>query len=117
MSVWKEQLGSDIWLIGISGRLDQSQTTDLEDSLQNLLIESHIQLLMDLSEVTYVNSGGLRCLVTIWRQARDRGGNVVLCNLSERISQVFIVVGFDKVFEIYPSRAKALESLAGDQTS
>lgn len=117
MSVWKEQLTGDIWLVGISGRLDQSQTTDLEESLQKLLDEGHNRLVIDLSKVTYVNSGGLRCLVTIWRQARDRGGNVVLCNLSERISRVFVVVGFDKVFEIYSSRAKALESLAGDQAS
>ncbi|HCB49056.1 MAG: hypothetical protein AMJ56_05245 [Anaerolineae bacterium SG8_19] len=117
MSVWEEQLTGDIWLVGVSGRLDQSQTTDLEESLQKLLIEGCNRLVIDLSEVTYVNSGGLRCLVTIWRQARDHGGNVVLCNLSDRISQVFAIVGFDKVFAIYSSRVEALESLAGDQAS
>lgn len=115
MSVWEEQLAGDIWLVKVSGRLDQSQTAVLEETLQKLLLEGHIWLVIDLSEVTYVNSGGLRCLVTIWRQARDHGGKVVLCNLSERISQVFAVVGFDKVFEVYPSKAKAQASLAGDQ--
>lgn len=117
MSVWKERLAGDIWLVSVSGRLDQSQANDLEDILQKLLLEGYNRLVIDLSEVTYVNSGGLRCLVTIWREAREHGGNVVLCNLSERISQVFAIVGFDKVFEIYSSRAEALESLAGDQAT
>lgn len=115
MSVLEEQLAGDIWLVKVSGRLDQSQSAVLEERLQKLLLEGHIRLVIDLSQVTYVNSGGLRCLVTIWRQARDHGGKVVLCNLSERISQVFSVVGFDKVFEVYPSLEKAEESLAGDQ--
>jgi anti-sigma B factor antagonist len=117
MSVWEERLAGDIWLVRVSGRLDQSQANDLENSLLKLLLEGHNQLVIDLSEVTYINSSGLRCLVTIWRQARDHGGNVVLCNLTERITQVFAIVGFDKVFEIYPSRTEALDSLAGDQAT
>jgi anti-sigma B factor antagonist len=117
MSVSEEQLAGDIWLVKVSGRLDQSQTAVLEESLQKLLLENHNRLVIDLSDVTYVNSGGLRCLVTIWRQARDHGGKVVLCNLGERISQVFAVVGFDKVFDIYASLAEAQESLVGDQAT
>jgi anti-sigma B factor antagonist len=111
MSIWDESLDDGIWLIGVSGRLDQSQTAELETTLQHLLEEGHERLVIDLSEVTYVNSGGLRCLVTIWRQARERGGNVVLCGLSERIAQIFEIVGFHKVFEIYPSQTAAQRGL------
>ncbi len=112
MSIWDKPLDGDIWLVSVSGRLDQNLTSDLEARLKTLLDEGHLSLVIDLSEVTFVNSGGLRCLVTVWRQARERGGNVVLCNLSPRISQVFNTVGFNKVFDIYPSHEEAQKGLS-----
>ena len=78
MSIWDEPTVEGSWLVVVSGRLDQSQNQLLEEELKRLLDEGHHQLIVDLGEVTYVNSGGLRCLVTVWRQARERGGNVVL---------------------------------------
>ncbi|HSG17979.1 MAG TPA: STAS domain-containing protein [Anaerolineae bacterium] len=114
MSIWDESFGEGSWLVVVSGRLDQSQNQLLEEELQRLLDEGHHQLIVDLSDVTYVNSGGLRCLVTVWRQARERGGNVVLCGLSERLAHVFRIVGFDKVFVIYPSRADAERGMASE---
>ncbi len=101
MSIWNKSLPGDIWMVGVSGRLDQKQTTELELTLQGLVNEDHLNLLIDLSEVSYINSGGLRCLVTIWRQTRHRGGNLTLCGLNTRLAEVFSIVGFDKVFDIF----------------
>jgi anti-sigma B factor antagonist len=114
MSIWDEPASEGSWLVVVSGRLDQSQNQLLEDELLRLLDEGHHRLIVDLSAVTYVNSGGLRCLVTVWRQAREHGGNIVLCGLSERIARVFTIVGFDKVFLIYPSRDDAERGIAAE---
>ncbi len=111
MSIWNESLPGDIWLVVISGRLDQNQTTELEQTLQELVDAGHIKLLIDLSEVTYINSGGLRCLVTLWRQTRQRGGNLALCGLNARINEIFTIVGFDKVFDIFEDRHTAQTGL------
>jgi anti-anti-sigma factor len=100
MSVWHRQLADDIYLVAISGRLDQEQTPELEQRFQELIVRGHIRLVVDLSEVTYINSGGLRSLVTAWRQTGHLGGSLVLCGLSPRLGQLFAMVGFDKVFPI-----------------
>ena len=50
--------------------------------------------------VTYINSGGLRCLVSSWRKARQQSGDLILCGLSSRLHEIFAMVGFDKVFQI-----------------
>ncbi len=117
MSIWSEPAAESSWLVGVSGRLDQSQDQLLEQELQGLLDEGHYRLIVDLSQVTYVNSGGLRCLVTIWRQARQQGGNIVLCGLSAHIARVFSIVGFDKVFLIFPDRAAAERGLASPEAN
>ena len=114
MTIWDEPVSKDSRLVVVSGRLDQSQNQLLEEELLRLLDEGHNRLIVDLSAVTYVNSGGLRCLVTVWRQARERGGKIVLCGLSEHIARVFSIVGFDKVFLIYPTQDDARQGISTD---
>ncbi len=101
MSVWQEQIPqSETWLIGVNGRLDQGLNPKLEDTLNELLDGGHHHLVVDLTQATYINSGGLRCLVSAWRRAKADGGTLTLCGLNERLQEIFSMVGFDKVFEI-----------------
>ena len=110
MSIWREDLTESISLVGLSGRLDQTVTPKVETALLKEL-EANSLLIVDMSEVSYVNSGGLRCLLTAWRKANDQEGRIVLCSLSDRVKDVFEIVGFDKVFEIYETRSMALQAL------
>ena len=112
MSVWQEKLPhSDTWLIGVSGRLDQSLNPKLEETLNDLLENGHTSLVVDLTHATYINSGGLRCLVSAWRKARAHEGDVILYGLNERLCEIFTMIGFDKVFEIYQTQEEALSAM------
>jgi anti-sigma B factor antagonist len=103
MSVSLRQAEGDIWVVTARGRMDQSLNPELERSLSELLDNGHHRFILDLSEATYINSGGLRCLVTAWRRAREQGGDLVLYGLNNRLEEIFSLVGFDRVFQIYPS--------------
>jgi anti-anti-sigma factor len=108
MSVWQEKLPqSDAWLIGVNGRLDQSLNPKLEETLNDLLDNGHYDLIVDLTQTTYINSGGLRCLVSAWRRAKASQGSLSLCGLNERLQEIFTMVGFDKVFTIHEDCAGA----------
>ena len=108
MSVWQEKLPqSNTWLIGVSGRLDQSLTPKLEEALNDLLANGHFALVVDLTHATYINSGGLRCLVSAWRRAKANDGTLALCGLNSRLQEIFAMVGFDKVFTIHDDCAAA----------
>ncbi len=101
MNIWQEAISDRARLVGVTGRLDQNLTPTLEAELLNLLKQGYLHLVIDLHNVNYINSGGLRCLVTAWRQAHQSGGDLKLCGLSERVTKIFAMVGFDKVFQIY----------------
>lgn len=109
--VWRRPLEQGIWLVGVRGRLDHSSVPDLESTLGQLVGGGHIQLVVDLSQATYVNSGGLRTLVSTWRAARRAGGDLHLCGLSSRLQEIFQMVGFDQLFEIHSAPADAVRSL------
>jgi anti-sigma B factor antagonist len=107
MSVQQEHLEQNIWLVCVNGRLDQSLNVQLDETLSSLIQSGYYQIIVDLSQVNYINSGGLRCLVSAWRKARQQEGNVWLCGLNGRLQEIFSIVGFDKVFQIYPTLTEA----------
>ena len=113
MSVWQQLISEQkqIWLVGVQGRLDQNLTPQLETKFNSLLTGEVKFLIVDLGEVTYINSGGLRCLVSAWRKIRQREGNLVLCHLNGRLQEIFTMVGFDNVFDIYSTRREAEKAI------
>ena len=69
-----------------------------------------LSLVLDLSLVQYVDSGGLGALVGLLTSVRAAGGNVKLATLNERVSRVFKTTHLHKVFEIYATTAEAVNS-------
>lgn len=117
LPVWQRELAHGISLVGVRGRLDQALTTQLEQVLGALLGEDHRYIIVDLSETAYINSGGLRSLVTTWRKARQKGGDLVLCGLRGRLVEIFEMIGFDKFFRIYPDASAARLALSQSTSS
>ncbi|MEJ2746381.1 MAG: STAS domain-containing protein [Anaerolineae bacterium] len=111
MSIEQQRIGN-LHLIRVSGRIDHSQTPQLEASLAHLLEAGHHFLVTDLTQVNYINSGGLRCLVSAWRKAKQQEGDLVLCGLNSRLEEIFSMVGFDKVFQIFPDPEAARHAIA-----
>ncbi len=111
MNVWQQQLAEKYWLIGAQGRMDHNLTPQFEQQLASLLSQGNQYFIIDLSKITYINSGGLRSLVSGWRQAKKLHGKLVLCGLNERLLEIFTMVGFEKVFEIYLSTDAAQAAL------
>lgn len=111
MSISYQQAVNGRWVVSVSGRLDQSQSMTLETTLNEILEHETPFVIIDLDETNYINSGGLRCLVSAWRRAKQLKGNLILCCLNSRLLEIFSMVGFDKVFQIFPTRAAAIETV------
>ena len=107
MSVSHQTTELGVTIVNVGGRLDQQLTLQLESELAELLDQNYSRLVVDMIDVSYINSGGLRTLVTAWRTARKQDGNLVLCSLSPRVSEIFDMVGFTEVFQIYDDRRQA----------
>lgn len=106
-SIWQKQYPHGIWLVGVRGRLDQSLSPQLHETLTGLLENGRYKLIVDLSGVSFINSGGLRCFIMAWRKARAEKGDVVLFGLNNHILDVFTMAGFDKIFHIVGNSLEA----------
>jgi anti-sigma B factor antagonist len=109
VTIAQRQLAKDLWLVEAQGRFDRSQTPEFEKTLLHLLDEQHYNIIVDFSQATYINSGGLRCLLTCCRLSRNLGGDIVLSGLEARIAEIFSMVGLDQVFAIYATPEEAVD--------
>ena len=66
-----------------------------------------INFVVDMSHATYINSGGLRVLVSGWRTSRQQGGDLLLCGLNDHLQAVIQMIGFHKLIQIFPDCAEA----------
>ena len=112
MNVLQESLPGQIYRIAPQGRLDAVTVPALEVVIDEQMAARSFRLIIDLSEVAYISSSGLRALLRARRQAQAGGGDVVLCAMNQRVTEVFEMIGFNSLFRIFASPAEAAAALA-----
>ncbi|MBI5960012.1 MAG: anti-sigma factor antagonist [Chloroflexi bacterium] len=95
-------------VISPSGRLDSNTSPTLERALITQLDHGMVWIFVDMTNVEYIASSGLKILVSSWRRARDNQGDVVLSGLQPRLIEIFEMVGFDLLFQMFPDLDSAL---------
>jgi anti-sigma B factor antagonist len=94
----------------IKGRLDASSSQDAEKRINALLDGGSTKILINLSELDYISSSGLRVMLAALKRLKKTGGDLKLAGLKPAIQDVFSMAGFHRIFSIYGSEAEALES-------
>ena len=84
----------------LAGRLDGFTSPTHEAELKALLAGEAQSVTIDLSQLDYVSSAGLRVLLTTAKMAKAKGGEVVLTSPAPVVLEVLKISGFDKIFDI-----------------
>jgi anti-sigma B factor antagonist len=110
MGIAVEDLGEGRSKAVLDGSLDIAGAAAI-DMRMNLLGGSAKGLLIDMNQVTFIGSMGLRSLVAPARAILSRGGKVVIVNPSEMVEKVLRTSGIDTIIPIYPDEGSALAAL------
>lgn len=102
----REQQGVVIYIL--EGRIDSEGAVDLDMALQAATAEGKCKMILDMSQVRYINSAGLRTLADILTQNKQNGGDLRLVNLNPKVQRIFQIIGFDKFFAIYGTVDEAI---------
>lgn len=87
------------------------ETTSLRLLVKDLLNKSP-QIVLDLGDVTHMDSGGLGTLVALYTSARTAGGDIKLANLNARLSDLLQITRLATVFEIFDRAEDAAASFS-----
>ena len=111
MDITTEQQGKVV-IASLRGRLDAATSRTVEERLQELCSAPDQTLLIDMSELAYISSVGLRVLLTAGKQAKAAGGRIVICAMPPSVAQLFAIAGFNTLFPVYATRADAAKALS-----
>lgn len=91
-------------------RLDAHNSNELKSQLMNLFEDGKSNIVIDLQHVRFIDSSGLGALVSGFKNAGSREGNLKLCGLQKQVKSMFELTRLHRVFEIFPSDEEALSS-------
>ncbi len=99
----------DCDIVAISGRIDSYTAPDLLEILKHITDQKIYKIVLDLSEVSYVSSAGLRLFIDIQKVCkRSNQGEVLLVNLPQRVYETLELAGFVPLFKFYNNVTSAI---------
>ena len=105
-------------ILDLSGRITLGEPlAELRDSIREALADDRKSILLNLADVSYIDSSGLGQLISSYATTTSRGGQMKLLNLQKRVNDLMQVTKLLTVFETYTSEEAALRSLAAQKVT
>jgi anti-sigma B factor antagonist len=99
-----------IFVVDCTGRIVFGEESALLRETVKKAVSENSRIVLNLGEVSYIDSGGLGTLVALRTTAQNGGGTIKLTNLTKRVGDLLQVTKLLTVFDVYNSEAEAIES-------
>jgi anti-sigma B factor antagonist len=105
----RETVGG-VAVVSLAGRLNAVSAPEIKEWLKALVKNESHNLILDLSELAFIDSSGLAALVAGFKAATEAGGTLKLVHLIPQVAQVFSITRLDRVFETFSGTEAAVRS-------
>lgn len=102
------QVLKGIHVLGVGGEIDYSVKEQFENALRSAVDGVHSPLVIDLTDVRYMDSTGLNALARTKTRMTARGDRLFIVLPQQHLQKVFAIVGFDKIFRIHETLEDAV---------
>jgi anti-sigma B factor antagonist len=110
-----EKIVEGVMLVDLRGRITLGPETEtVRSKLKGLLDAGYDHIILNLGEITYVDSVGLGTLISSYTSARNAGGNLKLLHLPRGVQQLLQITRLSTVFEIYEDLSVAVKSFESE---
>lgn len=101
----------NVQVVDVAGRITLGDgASELRETLRSLARAGNKRILLNLGEVTYIDSSGLGVLVSGFASVRNQGGQLKLLNLTRRVKDLLLITKLFTVFEVFEDEGIALRS-------
>jgi anti-sigma B factor antagonist len=100
-------------VIDVAGRITLGEgSSALRETLRDMVAKNQIKILLNLADVTYIDSSGIGELVSGYTTVTNTGGSLKLLNLNKRVKDLLQITKLYTVFEVHEDEAAAIRSYA-----
>jgi anti-sigma B factor antagonist len=107
--------GDGVNVIELKGYLDAHTAPELESAFQRLLNERKFNIIVNCKDLAYISSAGLGVFMAYIEDVRKNKGDIKLTNMSSKVYNVFDLLGFPLLYEIYKEEKEALNKFRASQ--
>ena len=101
----------DVTVIDVAGRITLGEGSSvLRDALRDLVSKNQKKILLNLGEVSYIDSSGIGELVSGFTTVTNSGGALKLLNLNKRVKDLLQITKLYTVFDVHEDEASAIRS-------
>jgi anti-sigma B factor antagonist len=100
--------GEGVSVIDLKGYLDAHTAPDLENAFQKLINEKKFNIVVNCRDLSYISSAGLGVFMAYIEDVRKNQGDIKLTNMSPKVYNVFDLLGFPILYEIYKDELEAV---------
>jgi anti-sigma B factor antagonist len=103
----------NVTVIDVAGRITLGEgSSALRETLRDLVAKNQNKILLNLADVTYIDSSGIGELVSGYTTVTNTGGSLKLLNLNKRVKDLLQITKLYTVFEVHEDEAAAIRSYA-----
>jgi len=95
----------------IKGEVNINTVSALKESFKTLLDGDSKKVVLNMSEVDYIDSLGLATLIKFYRDLEENGGGLALSNITPKIGSIFRITKVDKALNLFETEEDALNNL------
>ena len=101
----------DVTVVDVAGRITLGEgSSALREAMRDLVSKGQKKILLNLGEVSYIDSSGIGELVSGFTTVTNSGGNLKLLNLNKRVKDLLQITKLYTVFEVFDDEAAAIRS-------
>jgi len=105
-----EKIG-EIRIVRLQGRLGEVSAPQFEEKMKEYIGGGEFRFIVDLAELEYISSAGLRSILSTAKDLKERNGSLFLSGLRGAVKEVFEISHFSDIFKIYESVPEAVEAM------
>ncbi len=98
-----------VTVLDLKGYLDAHTAPELEKAFQSNIESNRFNLVVNFADLSYISSAGLGVLMQFIEDVRNNKGDIKLASMSPRVYNVFDLLGFPMLYEIYKEEKEAIE--------
>jgi anti-anti-sigma factor len=102
-----------VTVVAVAGSIDALTADTLTAALHEQVAAGNTRLVAAFGDVEYTSSAGLRVLLVTLKEARQRGGDLRLAGVQDRVRSVLELSGFTSILKCYPDVQQAVASFPG----
>ncbi|HSM82759.1 MAG TPA: STAS domain-containing protein [Nodosilinea sp.] len=97
-------MSASIKVVEPVGILDSTKAEDFRHAVEELLEAGAEVILVDLKDITFIDSSGLGTLVVLLKKVRGLNRSLCICSINDQVRMLFELTSMDRVFEVYEDR-------------